>query len=145
MSVTNTGHYTIIKTDHQLLQILKYSNCYFVVKPPTQLQLQLGLTQKLLRVFAILIANIQIFKYLHIFSCLFSCCHNPNSTQLNPISPGVLGPGNTLLPEIYIDFTRKKNWSKSQKVSDILRFENFLDLRFCHDLTHENGRNSLNF
>merc|ERR1711954_22930 len=39
----------------------------------------------------------------------------------------------------------KKHWSKSQKVSDILRFENFLDLRFCHDLTHENGRDSLNF
>ena len=89
--------------------------------------------------------------------------------SLNPISPGVLGPGNTqggaqsahtqfkgskllfdletlcVLSEIYIDFTRKKNWSKSQKVSDILRFENFLDLRFCHDLTHKNGHNSLNF
>ena len=89
---------------------------------------------------------------------------------LNPISPGVLGPGNTpggaqsahtqfkgskllfdletwcVLSEICIDFTRKeKNWSKAQKVSDILRFEIFLDLRFCHDLTHENGRNSLNF
>merc|ERR1711954_20454 len=50
-----------------------------------------------------------------------------------------------VLSEIYIDFTRKKKWSKSQKVSDILRFEIFLDLRFCHDLTHENGRNSLNF
>ena len=40
---------------------------------------------------------------------------------------------------------RKKNWSKSQKVSEILRFENFMDLRFRHNLTHENGRNSLNF
>ena len=69
---------------------------------------------------------------------------------LNPISPGVLGPGNTpgggaqsahtqfkgskllfdletlcVLSAIYIDFTRKKNWAKSQKVSDILRFEIF--------------------
>ena len=39
----------------------------------------------------------------------------------------------------------KKNWSKSQKSSEILRFENFMDLRFRHDLTHVNGRNSLNF
>ena len=50
-----------------------------------------------------------------------------------------------VLSEIYMDFPRKKNWSKSHKVSDILRFEIFLELRFCHDLTHENGRNSLNF
>ena len=41
-----------------------------------------------------------------------------------------------VLSEIYIDFT-KKNWSKSQKDSDILRF--------CRDFTHENGRNSLSF
>ena len=78
--------------------------------------------------------------------------------MFNPISPGVLGPGTTRGPtlnsralnccltlklsEIYVDFTRKeKNWSKSQKVSDILRFEILLDLRFCHDLTHKNGRN----
>ena len=39
----------------------------------------------------------------------------------------------------------KKNWSKSQKVSEILKFENFMALRFFQDLTHENGRNSLNF
>ena len=39
---------------------------------------------------------------------------------------------------------KKKNWSKPKKVSEILRFEIFLDLRFCHDLTHKNGRNSLN-
>ena len=39
----------------------------------------------------------------------------------------------------------KKNWSKSQKDSEILRFEIFLDLRFLHDLTLKNGRNSLNF
>ena len=88
---------------------------------------------------------------------------------LNPISPGVLGPGNTpgghkvptlnlnalnccLTLKLYVCFQNyiltsqeKKNWPKSQKVSDILRFEIFLDLRFCHDLTHENGRNSLNF
>ena len=40
---------------------------------------------------------------------------------------------------------RKKIGSKSQKVSEILRFENFMGLRFRLDLTHENGRNSLNF
>ena len=45
-----------------------------------------------------------------------------------------------VLSEIYIDFTRKKKWSKSQKVSYILRFENVLDLRLCHDLNHENRR-----
>ena len=39
----------------------------------------------------------------------------------------------------------KKNSSKSQKVSEILRFEIFLDLRFHHDLNHKNGRNSRNF
>ena len=39
----------------------------------------------------------------------------------------------------------KKIWSKSQNVSEILRFENFMDLRFRHDLTHKYGRNSLNF
>ena len=39
----------------------------------------------------------------------------------------------------------KKNWSKSEKVSEILRFQNFMDLRFCHALTHENRHNSLNF
>ena len=39
----------------------------------------------------------------------------------------------------------RTNWSQSQKVSEILRFENFMDLSFCHDLTHENGRNLLNF
>ena len=40
---------------------------------------------------------------------------------------------------------RKKKLSKSQKSSEILRFENFMDLRFRQDLTHENGHNSLNF
>ena len=40
---------------------------------------------------------------------------------------------------------KKKDWSKSQKINEILRFENFLDLRFRHDLTHENCRNSLSF
>ena len=39
----------------------------------------------------------------------------------------------------------KKKLSKSQKSSEILKFENFMDLIFRHDLTHENGRNSLNF
>ena len=39
----------------------------------------------------------------------------------------------------------KKNSSKSQKSSEILRFDNFMDLRFRHDLTHKNGHNSLNF
>ena len=38
-----------------------------------------------------------------------------------------------------------KKWSKSQKSSEILIFENFMDLIFRHDLTHENGHNSLNF
>ena len=37
----------------------------------------------------------------------------------------------------------EKYWSKSQKVNEILRFENFMDLTFCHNLTHKNGRNSL--
>ena len=40
---------------------------------------------------------------------------------------------------------RKKIGSKSQKVSEILRFDNFMGLRFRLDLTHENGHNSLNF
>ena len=39
----------------------------------------------------------------------------------------------------------KKKWSKSQKVSEILRFKKFLDLRFRNDWTLKNGRNSLNF
>ena len=91
---------------------------------------------------------------------------------INPISPGVSDPGNTpggggghkvpgfniralnccLTLKLCICFQKykltsheKKNWSKSQKVSEILRFENFMDLRFRHDLTHENGHNSLNF
>ena len=37
---------------------------------------------------------------------------------------------------------RKKNWSKSQKVSEMLRCENFMDLRFRLDLTHINDHNN---
>ena len=50
-----------------------------------------------------------------------------------------------MLSEYKLTSHEKNNWSKSQKVSEILRFENFMDLRFCHDLTQENGRNLLNF
>ena len=35
--------------------------------------------------------------------------------------------------------------SESQKVSEILRFDNIMGLRFRLDLTHKNGHNSLNF
>ena len=40
---------------------------------------------------------------------------------------------------------RKEIGLNLKKSSEILRFENFMDLRFHHDLTHENGHNSLNF
>ena len=85
------------------------------------------------------------------------------SCIFNPISPRVLDPCNTLgghkVPgfnlraldccltlKLCVCFQKykltsheKKDWSKSQKSSEILRFKNFMDLRFCHDFTFENG------
>ena len=46
---------------------------------------------------------------------------------------------------LLFDLTWERNLSKSKKVSEILRYENFMDMRFRHDLTHENDRHSLNF
>ena len=54
--------------------------------------------------------------------------------QLNPIRPGFnLRNLNCCLTSKH----ENKNWSKSQKVSEILRVENVMDLKFCRDLTHE--------
>ena len=81
---------------------------------------------------------------------------------LNLIRPGDMVPGKfpdsiwalycCLTLKICVGFQKykltsheKRNWSKSQKDFKILRFENFMDLRFRHDMTHENGHNSLNF
>ena len=33
---------------------------------------------------------------------------------------------------------------KSWQISDILKIDNFIDLRYCLNFTHQNGRNSLN-
>ena len=74
--------------------------------------------------------------------------------QLNPIRPGfnLRNLNCCLTSKLCVCFQKykltsheKKNWSKFKKVSEILRFENVMDLRFRLDLTHKNGPNSLNF
>ena len=54
-----------------------------------------------------------------------------------------MGRQTDLVPDASLP--KHKNWFRSQKVSEILRFENFMDLRFRNNFTHENHRNSLNF
>ena len=49
------------------------------------------------------------------------------------------------IQEYKLSSYEKKIRFKSQKVSEILRLENFMDLKFRLDLTHKNGSNLLSF
>ena len=89
--------------------------------------------------------NISQFKAFHLL--LSSAPVKANLAGLKQLQPYQTWGSGSL--KHCVCFQKHKLTSHEKKFSlnlkKSVRFENFMDLRFCHDLTHKNGRNSPNF